>query len=312
MAVKTYAKNANPIEFIQFTGNESSYDDFLKDDTKNQVSFEDGKINVHTDWGDYSGGEGYIIAKYGPGDYNLIEPSIFEKTYEKLSDDTAVKVAKVQAVEFTGDNYRDIIRFVGVDNIEFECGFSIKTLEGVATLKEGDYVLKGVNGEFYPNDKATFEKNYHEVKNEFEKLKDSLDKEGISYEYNNYGFVENIQILDKSGEPLVQVDFGHGYEGFENGNFEMYGGESSEELLDISKVVSGSGVERNSSDALERIKYCVENQCHLYEPKEDKVEENKDINDKIDNSVCADTEKDNLQTEDNKYNDFDTDSDSIE
>lgn len=305
MAVKTYAKNANPIEFIQFTGNEFSYDDFLKDDIKNQVSFEDGKVNVHTDWGDYSGGEGYIIAKYGPGDYNLIEPSIFEKTYEKLSDGTAVKVAKVQAVEFTGDNYSDIIRFVGANNIEIEGGFSIKTLEGVATLKEGDYVLKGANGEFYPNDKVTFERNYHNVKNEFEKIKDFLDKERISYEYEVDGLTEKIQVLDDDDLGIILISFGPDCKGFENGNVETLGGETSEELSSgpKNKLLY---FERNASDMIERIKYCVENNCDIYDPKDKKNEYKYETNDELKNNNEIKLEKENLQAEDDDYDNFDS------
>lgn len=168
MSVKTYSKNANPIEYMKFeSNNPDDYKEFLKDDYKGQVSFEDGKICVETDWGDYSGDKGYIIIKYGPGDYNIVEPSIFDKTYEKLSDGTAVKTAKVEAMEYTGKNHLEVILFAG-NNVEFgdHGGLAIRTLEGLANIKEGDYIIKGVKGEFYPNDKETFEKNYHEVKSD--------------------------------------------------------------------------------------------------------------------------------------------------
>ena len=62
--------------------------------------------------------------------------------------------------------------FVGRDNIdsynegEFEedaCYINIKTLEGVMTASEGDYIIKGVNGEFYPCKPDIFEKTYEKV-----------------------------------------------------------------------------------------------------------------------------------------------------
>lgn len=40
----------------------------------------------------------------------------------------------------------------------------IKTLEGVMTADIGDYIIKGVNGEFYPCKPDIFEKTYEEVK----------------------------------------------------------------------------------------------------------------------------------------------------
>ena len=39
----------------------------------------------------------------------------------------------------------------------------IKTLEGVMEAKIGDYVIKGINGEFYPCKPAIFEKTYEKV-----------------------------------------------------------------------------------------------------------------------------------------------------
>lgn len=39
----------------------------------------------------------------------------------------------------------------------------IKTLEGNMEAKNGDYIIKGVNGEFYPCKKDIFEKTYEEV-----------------------------------------------------------------------------------------------------------------------------------------------------
>ena len=39
----------------------------------------------------------------------------------------------------------------------------IKTLKGVMTANKGDYIIKGVNGEFYPCKPDIFEKTYEPV-----------------------------------------------------------------------------------------------------------------------------------------------------
>jgi hypothetical protein len=39
----------------------------------------------------------------------------------------------------------------------------ISTLEGVMTASTGDYIIKGVNGEFYPCKPDIFEKTYEKV-----------------------------------------------------------------------------------------------------------------------------------------------------
>ena len=42
-------------------------------------------------------------------------------------------------------------------------GRQIKTLEGVMTANIGDFIIKGVNGEFYPCKPDIFEKTYEIV-----------------------------------------------------------------------------------------------------------------------------------------------------
>lgn len=41
--------------------------------------------------------------------------------------------------------------------------YCIKTLEGDMVVRNGDYIIKGVAGEFYPCKKAIFEKTYQKV-----------------------------------------------------------------------------------------------------------------------------------------------------
>lgn len=43
--------------------------------------------------------------------------------------------------------------------------FQIQTLEGVMTASPGDWIIKGINGEFYPCKPDIFEKTYEPIDN---------------------------------------------------------------------------------------------------------------------------------------------------
>ena len=45
----------------------------------------------------------------------------------------------------------------------WETIININTLEGVMTVKEGDYIIQGVKGEFYPCKPDIFEETYEAV-----------------------------------------------------------------------------------------------------------------------------------------------------
>lgn len=87
------------------------------------------------------------------------------------------KPVVVEAVRWTGSNLEEIRNFVGSDLIE-ECvelfdikrtlkemlvGIAIDTLEGTMIVDYGDYIIKGVKGEFYPCKPDIFEQTYEEV-----------------------------------------------------------------------------------------------------------------------------------------------------
>lgn len=52
------------------------------------------------------------------------------------------------------------------DPSDVRYSISIPTLEGVMTASEGDYVIRGVNGDFYPCKPEIFEKTYEVIENE--------------------------------------------------------------------------------------------------------------------------------------------------
>lgn len=70
----------------------------------------------------------------------------------------------IEAVKWNGDNSDEIYAFFGEQSWgEFVGAFSIKTLEGVMMATPGDWIIKGVKGEFYPCKPDIFEATYEPV-----------------------------------------------------------------------------------------------------------------------------------------------------
>ena len=82
------------------------------------------------------------------------------------------KPVVIEAIQYDGHNLREIAEFVNVDSdildmVDNDVNLSlmpvIKTLEGDMLISKGDYVIKGVQGEFYPCKPDIFEQTYEEV-----------------------------------------------------------------------------------------------------------------------------------------------------
>lgn len=70
---------------------------------------------------------------------------------------------EVETVKWNGMNYDELFSFCG-DKIAFEFSHPyIKTLEGIMNVSKGDYIIKGVEGEFYPCKPDIFHKTYQPV-----------------------------------------------------------------------------------------------------------------------------------------------------
>lgn len=82
------------------------------------------------------------------------------------------KPVEIEAVQYKGDleSIKEIIDFIGyipeiIEGCETQQKFlKIKTLEGDHIASEGDYIIKGVKGEFYPCKPDIFEMTYEIVK----------------------------------------------------------------------------------------------------------------------------------------------------
>ena len=79
------------------------------------------------------------------------------------------KPVEIEAVQWTGLNLEEIKVFVGesliysIFNTEPYVLIKIKTLEGDMIASEGDYIIKGISGEFYPCKPDIFKATYEEV-----------------------------------------------------------------------------------------------------------------------------------------------------
>ena len=85
------------------------------------------------------------------------------------------KPVVIEAVKWTGENLRDVIRFAGLhpsakkwtwkeyEDVVRKDGLKIFTIEGPLMAAVGDWIIKGVKGEFYPCKPDIFEMTYEEI-----------------------------------------------------------------------------------------------------------------------------------------------------
>lgn len=73
------------------------------------------------------------------------------------------KPVVVEAVQYVGDNFPEVEYFLN-GHFDFEdYQLIIITLEGRIKASIGDFIIKGVDGEFYPCKPDIFEKTYEKV-----------------------------------------------------------------------------------------------------------------------------------------------------
>ena len=70
----------------------------------------------------------------------------------------------IEAIQWTGKNLSEILNFVGPTATHSDVtGLTIQTLEGDHHASNGDYIIKGVQGEFYPCKPDIFLATYDKV-----------------------------------------------------------------------------------------------------------------------------------------------------
>lgn len=70
----------------------------------------------------------------------------------------------IEAIKYNSYNLKEVRKFC--NKIEYNLNrrkMYIPTLEGIMEVKEGDYIIKGVKGEFYPCKADIFEKTYERI-----------------------------------------------------------------------------------------------------------------------------------------------------
>jgi hypothetical protein len=80
------------------------------------------------------------------------------------------KPVVIEAIKWKGHNWNEICDFLGVpenghghiESVE-NMQVIIQTLEGDMKADQGDFIIKGVNGEFYPCKPDIFHKTYEKV-----------------------------------------------------------------------------------------------------------------------------------------------------
>ena len=77
------------------------------------------------------------------------------------------KPVVIEAVQHTGSNFKEVTGFcpdiTGAVLTGKGLTLSVKTPEGTMKASLGDYIIKGVKGEFYPCKPDIFEATYEEV-----------------------------------------------------------------------------------------------------------------------------------------------------
>jgi hypothetical protein len=75
------------------------------------------------------------------------------------------KPVVIEAVQWTGRNGSELAAFLAGTDWVHPVGADpqIRTLEGDLHISEGDYVIRGVQGEFYPCKPDIFEQTYEPV-----------------------------------------------------------------------------------------------------------------------------------------------------
>ena len=69
----------------------------------------------------------------------------------------------IEAIQWNGENLSEINEFTKNEVENHELVLIIPTLEGDMYASLNDYIIKGVNGEFYPCKPGIFDKTYEEV-----------------------------------------------------------------------------------------------------------------------------------------------------
>lgn len=130
------------------------------------------------------------------------------RTYRK-------KPVVVEAVQWTGENHAEMCEFIDPEVFEIipRVGLVIHTLEGDHRASPGDYIIKGVNGEFYPCKPDIFAKTYESATltppNEWVSVEERLPEVGqevLVYWRNTSQKAEHFELTHYDGDHWFLLD----------------------------------------------------------------------------------------------------------
>lgn len=130
------------------------------------------------------------------------------RTYRK-------KPVVVEAVQWTGENHAEMCEFIDPEVFEIipRVGLVIHTLEGDHHASPGDYIIKGVNGEFYPCKPDIFAKTYESATltppNEWVSVEERLPEVGqevLVYWRNTSQKAEHFELTHYDGDHWFLLD----------------------------------------------------------------------------------------------------------
>lgn len=84
--------------------------------------------------------------------------------------------------------------------------YYIHTLEGDMKVSDGDYIIKGINGEFYPCKPDIFEKTYEKLEEEIQNNKTKKFK--ISFEFepcDDWSEADVKEMVEKVIDPIYHL-----------------------------------------------------------------------------------------------------------
>lgn len=128
------------------------------------------------------------------------------------------KPVVIEAIQFNGKNAEEIEQW---SNNNVKAGpasedtltrayLEIETLEGTMTAQPDDYIIKGVNGEFYPCKPDIFEKTYDSEVTTFEErlIKEQEELNDKLVKLYEFGSTEKFKEIDPVHKQLLVIQSG--------------------------------------------------------------------------------------------------------
>ena len=128
------------------------------------------------------------------------------------------KPVVIEAIQFNGKNAEEIEQWsnnnvkagpVSEDTLT-RAYLEIETLEGTMTAQPNDYVIKGVNGEFYPCKPDIFEKTYDSEVTTFKErlIKEQEELNDKLVKLYEFGSTEKFKEIDPVHKQLLVIQSG--------------------------------------------------------------------------------------------------------